>query len=112
MTSAQMLADAAWREQLEALHIADGSVLTDAHGNACLVEQQRLQGNAPAWHERAVEDIKPAVLRGEWQIAPEGMAQPLREQLRQSAAEEQRKNEDFWQDVQNLLHPGRANNVR
>ena len=108
----QMLADAAWREQLEALHIADGSVLTDAHGNACLVEQQRLQGNAPAWHERAVEDIKPAVLRGEWQIAPEGMAQPLREQLRQSAAEEQRKNEDFWQDVQNLLHPGRANNVR
>ena len=107
----QMLADAAWREQLEALHIADGSVLTDAHGNACLVEQQRLQGNAPAWHGRAVEDIKPAVLRGEWQIAPEDMAQPLREQLRQSAAEEQRKNEDFWQDVQNLLHPGRASNV-
>ena len=104
----QMLADAAWREQLEALHIADGSVLTDAHGNACLVEQQRLQGNAPAWHGRAVEDIKPAVLRGEWQIAPEDMAQPLREQLRQSAAEEQRKNEDFWQ---NLLHPGRASNV-
>ena len=108
----QMLADAAWREQLEALHIADGSVLTDAHGNACLVEQQRLQGNAPAWHGRAVEDIKPAVLRGEWQIAPEDMAQPLREQLRQSAAEEQRKNEDFWQDVQNLLHPGRASNVQ
>jgi len=108
----QMLADAAWREQLEALHIADGSVLTDAHGNACLVEQQRLQGNAPAWHGRAVEDIKTAVLRGEWQIAPEDMAQPLREQLRQSAAEEQRKNEDFWQDVQNLLHPGRASNVR
>ena len=107
----QMLADAAWREQLEALHIADGSVLTNAHGNACLVEQQRLQGNAPAWHGRAVEDIKPAVLRGEWQIAPEDMAQPLREQLRQSAAEEQRKNEDFWQDVQNLLHPGRASNV-
>ena len=107
----QMLADAAWREQLEALHIADGSVLTDAHGNACLVEQQRLQGNAPAWHGRAVEDIKPAVLRGEWQIAPEDMAQRLREQLRQSAAEEQRKNEDFWQDVQNLLHPGRASNV-
>ena len=107
----QTLADAAWREQLEALHIADGSVLTDAHGNACLVEQQRLQGNAPAWHGRAVEDIKPAVLRGEWQIAPEDMAQPLREQLRQSAAEEQRKNEDFWQDVQNLLHPGRASNV-
>ena len=107
----QMLADAAWREQLEALHIADGSVLTDAHGNACLVEQQRLQGNAQAWHGRAVEDIKPAVLRGEWQIAPEDMAQPLREQLRQSAAEEQRKNEDFWQDVQNLLHPGRASNV-
>ena len=107
----QMLADAAWREQLEALHIADGSVLTDAHGNACLVEQQRLQGNAPAWHGRAVEDIKTAVLRGEWQIAPEDMAQPLREQLRQSAAEEQRKNEDFWQDVQNLLHPGRASNV-
>ena len=104
----QTLADAAWREQLEALHIADGSVLTDAHGNACLVEQQRLQGNAPAWHGRAVEDIKPAVLRGEWQIAPEDMAQPLREQLRQSAAEEQRKNEDFWQ---NLLHPGRASNV-
>lgn len=104
----QMLADAAWREQLEALHIADGSVLTDAHGNACLVEQQRLQGNAPAWQGRAVEDIKPAVLRGEWQIAPEDMAQPLREQLRQSAAEEQRKNEDFWQ---NLLHPGRASNV-
>jgi len=108
----QMLADAAWREQLEALHIADGSVLTDAHGNACLVEQQRLQGNAPAWHGRAVEDIKTAVLRGEWQIAPEDMAQPLREQLRQSAAEEQRKNEDFWQDVQNLLHPGRASNLR
>ena len=108
----QMLADTAWREQLEALHIADGSVLTDAHGNACLVEQQRLQGNTPAWHGRAVEDIKPAVLRGEWQIAPEDMAQPLREQLRQSAAEEQRKNEDFWRDVQNLLHPGRANNVR
>ena len=108
----QMLADAAWREQFEALHIADGSVLTDAHGNACLVEQQRLQGNAPAWHGRAVEDIKPAVLRGEWQIAPEDMAQPLREQLGQSAAEEQRKNEDFWQDVQNLLHPGRASNVR
>ena len=104
----QMLADAAWRERLEALHIADCSVLTDAHGNACLVEQQRLQGNAPAWHGRAVEDIKPAVLRGEWQIAPEDMAQPLREQLRQSAAEEQRKNEDFWQ---NLLHPGRASNV-
>ena len=108
----QMLADAAWREQLEALHIADGSVLTNAHGNACLVEQQRLQGNAPAWHGRAVEDIKPAVLRGEWQIAPEDMAQPLREQLGQSAAEEQRKNEDFWQDVQNLLHPGRASNVQ
>ena len=108
----QMLADTAWREQLEALHIADGSVLTDAHGNACLVVQQRLQGNAPAWHGRAVEDIKPAVLRGEWQIAPEDMAQTMREQLRQSAAEEQRKNEDFWQDVQNLLHPGRANNVQ
>jgi len=108
----QMLADAAWREQLEALHIADGSVLTDAHGNACMVEQQRLQGNAPAWHGRAVEDIKPAVLRGEWQIAPEDMTQTMREQLRQSAAEEQRKNEDFWQDVQNLLHPGRANNVQ
>ena len=107
----QMLADAAWREQLEALHIADGSVLTDAHGNACLVEQQRLQGNAPAWHGRAVEDIKPAVLRGEWQIAPADTAHALREQLRQSAAEEQRKNEDFWQDVQNLLHPGRASNV-
>ena len=108
----QMLADTAWREQLEALHIADGSVLTDAHGNACLVVQQRLQGNAPAWHGRAVEDIKPAVLRGEWQIAPEDMTQTMREQLRQSAAEEQRKNEDFWQDVQNLLHPGRANNVQ
>lgn len=107
----QMLADAAWREQLEALHIADGSVLTDAHGNACLVEQQRLQGNAPAWHGRAVEDIKPAVLRGEWQIAPADTAHALREQIRQSAAEEQRKNEDFWQDVQNLLHPGRASNV-
>ena len=107
----QMLADTAWREQLEALHIADGSVLTDAHGNACLVVQQRLQGNAPAWHGRAVEDIKPAVLRGEWQIAPEDMTQTMREQLRQSAAEEQRKNEDFWQDVQNLLHPGRASNV-
>jgi len=108
----QMLADTAWREQLEALHIADGSVLTDAHGNACLVVQQRLQGNAPAWHGRAVEDIKPAVLRGEWQIAPEDMAQTMREQLRQSAAEEQRKNEDFWQDMQNLLHPGRASNVQ
>ena len=108
----QMLADAAWREQLEALHIADGSVLTDAHGNACLVVQQRLQGNAPAWHGRAVEDIKPAVLRGEWQIAPADTAHALREQIRQSAAEEQRKNEDFWQDVQNLLHPGRANNVQ
>lgn len=108
----QMLADAAWREQLEALHIADGSVLTNAHGNACLVEQQRLQGNAPAWHGRAVEDIKPAVLRGEWQIAPADTAHALREQLRQSAAEEQRKNEDFWQDVQNLLHPGRTSNVR
>ena len=108
----QTLADAAWREQLEALHIADGSVLTDAHGNACLVEQQRLQGNAPAWHGRAVEDIKPAVLRGEWQIAPADTAHALREQLRQSAAEEQRKNEDFWQDVQNLLHPGRTSNVR
>ena len=108
----QMLADTAWREQLEALHIADGSVLTDAHGNACLVVQQRLQGNAPAWHGRAVEDIKPAVLRGEWQIAPEDTRHALREQLRQSAAEEQRKNEDFWQDVQNLLHPGRANNVQ
>ena len=108
----QMLADAAWREQLEALHIADGSVLTDAHGNACLVEQQRLQGNAPAWHGRAVEDIKPAVLRGEWQIAPADTAQALCKQLRQSAAEEQRKNEDFWQDMQNLLHPGRANNVQ
>ena len=108
----QILADAAWREQLEALHIADGSVLTDAHGNACLVEQQRLQGNAPAWHGRAVEDIKPAVLRGEWQIAPADTAHALREQLRQSAAEEQRKNEDFWQDVQNLLHPGRTSNVR
>ncbi|WP_455003522.1 hypothetical protein [Cardiobacterium hominis] len=107
----QMLADAAWREQLEALHIADGSVLTNAHGNACLVEQQRLQGNAPAWHGRAVEDIKPAVLRGEWQIAPADTAHALREQLLQSAAEEQRKNEDFWQDVQNLLHPGRASNV-
>ena len=108
----QMLADTAWREQLEALHIADGSVLTDAHGNACLVVQQRLQGNAPAWHGRVVEDIKPAVLRGEWQIAPEDTRHALREQLRQSAAEEQRKNEDFWQDVQNLLHPGRASNVR
>jgi|GEM_PF-3096947 len=108
----QTLADAAWREQLEALHIADGSVLTDAHGNACLVEQQRLQGNAPAWHGRAVEDIKPAVLRGEWQIAPADTAQALCKQLRQSAAEEQRKNEDFWQDMQNLLHPGRANNVQ
>lgn len=108
----QILADAAWREQLEALHIADGSVLTDAHGNACLVEQQRLQGNAPAWHGRAVEDIKPAVLRGEWQIAPADTAHALCKQLRQSAAEEQRKNEDFWQDMQNLLHPGRANNVQ
>jgi len=108
----QMLVDADWREQLEALHIADGSVLTNAHGNACLVEQQRLQGNAPAWHGRAVEDIKPAVLRGEWQIAPADTAHALREQLRQSAAEEQRKNEDFWQDVQNLLHPGRTSNVR
>lgn len=106
------LADAAWREKLEALHIADGSLLTDARGNICLVEQQRLQGNAPAWNGRAVEDIKPAVLRGEWQIAPEDMAQPLREQLRQTAAEEQRKNEDFWQDMQNLLHPGRASNVQ
>jgi len=106
------LADAAWREKLEALHIADGSLLTDARGNICLVEQQRLQGNAPAWNGRAVEDIKPAVLRGEWQIAPEDMAQTMREQLRQSAAEEQRKNEDFWQDVQNLLHPGRASNVQ
>ena len=105
------LADAAWREKLEALHIADGSLLTDARGNICLVEQQRLQGNAPAWNGRAVEDIKPAVLRGEWQIAPEDMAQTMREQLRQSAAEEQRKNEDFWQDVQNLLHPGRVNNA-
>ena len=108
----QMLADAAWREQLEALHIADGSVLTDAHGNACMVEQQRLQGNAPAWHGRAVEDIKPAVLRGEWQIAPADTAHALREQIRQSAAEEQRNNEDFWQDMQNLLHPGRTSNVR
>ena len=108
----QMLADTAWREQLEALHIADGSVLTDARGNACLVVQQRLQGNAPAWNGRTVDDIKPAVLRGEWQIAPEDMAQTMREQLRQSAAEEQRKNEDFWQDVQNLLHPGRASNVQ
>ena len=108
----QMLADAAWREQLEALHIADGSVLTDAHGNACMVEQQRLQGNAPAWNGRAVEDIKPAVLRGEWQIAPVDTAQALREQLRQTAAEEQRKNEDFWQDVQNLLYPGRVNNAQ
>ena len=108
----QMLADTAWREQLEALHIADGSVLTDAHGNACLVVQQRLQGNAPAWHGRAVEDIKPAVLRGEWQIAPADTAHALREQIRQSAAEEQRNNEDFWQDMQNLLHPGRTSNVR
>jgi len=46
------------------------------------------------------------------QLAPEDMAQTLREQLRQSAAEEQRKNEDFWQDMQNLLHPGRASNVQ
>lgn len=105
------LADAAWREQLEALHIADGSVLTDAHGNAWLVEQQRLQGNAPAWGGRTVEESKAAVLRGELQLAPENVAQTLREQLRQSAAEEQRKNEDFWQDVQNLLHPGRVNNA-
>ena len=105
------LADAAWREQLESLHIDDGSVLTDAHGNAWLVVQQRLQSNAPAWNGRTVEESKTAVLRGELQLAPEDMAQTLREQLRQSAAEEQRKNEDFWQDVQNLLHPGRVNNA-
>ena len=105
------LADVTWREQLESLHIADGSVLTDAHGNAWLVMQQRLQGNAPAWGGRTVEESKAAVLRGELQLAPEDMAQTLREQLRQNAAEEQRKNEDFWQDVQNLLHPGRANNA-
>ena len=105
------LADAAWREQLEALHIADGSVLTDTHGNAWLVVQQRLQGNAPAWGGCTVEESKAAVLRGELQLAPEDMAQTLREQLRQSAAEEQRKNGDFWQDVQNLLHPGRVNNA-
>lgn len=105
------LADAAWREQLEALHIADGSVLTDAHGNAWLVVQQRLQGNAPAWGGRTVEESKAAVLRGELQLAPENLAQTLREQLRQSATEEQRKNEDFWQNLQNLLHPGRANNA-
>ena len=105
------LADAAWREQLEALHIADGSVLTDTHGNAWLVVQQRLQGNTPQWGGRTVEESKAAVLRGELQLAPEDMAQTLREQLRQNAAEEQRKNEDFWQDVQNLLHPGRANNA-
>ena len=105
------LADAAWREQLEALHIADGSVLTDTHGNAWLVVQQRLQGNTPQWSGRTVEESKTAVLRGELQLAPEDMAQTLREQLRQNAAEEQRKNEDFWQDVQNLLHPGRANNA-
>ena len=105
------LADAAWREQLESLHIADGSVLTDAHGNAWLVVQQRLQGNAPQWGGRTVEESKAAVLCGELQLAPEDMAQTLREQLRQSAAEEQCKNEDFWQDVQNLLHPGRVNNA-
>ena len=105
------LADAAWREQLEALHIADGSVLTDTHGNAWLVVQQRLQGNAPAWGGCTVEESKAAVLRGELQLAPEDMAQTLREQLHQSAAEEQRKNGDFWQDVQNLLHPGRVNNA-
>ena len=105
------LADAAWREQLEALHITDGSVLTDTHGNAWLVVQQRLQGNTPQWSGRTVEESKTAVLRGELQLAPEDMAQTLREQLRQNAAEEQRKNEDFWQDVQNLLHPGRANNA-
>ena len=105
------LADATWREQLESLHIADGSVLTDAHGNAWLVMQQRLQGNAPAWGGRTVEESKTAVLRGELQLAPENVAQTLREQLRQSAAEEQRKNEDFWQDMQNLLHPGRTSNA-
>ena len=105
------LADAAWREQLEALHIADGSVLTDAHGNAWLVVQQRLQGNAPQWGGRTVEESKAAVLRGELQLAPENVAQTLREQLRQSAAEEQRKKEDFWQDLQNLLHPGRTSNA-
>ena len=105
------LADAAWREQLEALHIADGSVLTDTHGNAWLVVQQRLQGNAPAWGGRTVEESKAAVLRGELQLAPENVAQTLRGQLRHSAAEEQRKNEDFWQDVQNLLHPGRTSNA-
>ena len=105
------LADATWREQLESLHIADGSVLTDAHGNAWLVMQQRLQGNAPAWGGRTVEESKAAVLRGELQLAPENVAQTLREQLRQSAAEEQRKNEDFWQDMQNLLHPGRTSNA-
>ena len=105
------LADVTWREQLESLHIADGSVLTDAHGNAWLVMQQRLQGNAPAWGGRTVEESKAAVLRGELQLAPENMAQTLREQLRQSAAEEQRKNEDFWQDMQNLLHPGRTSNA-
>ena len=105
------LADATWREQLESLHIADGSVLTDAHGNAWLVMQQRLQGNAPAWGGRTVEESKAAVLRGELQLAPENVAQTLHEQLRQSAAEEQRKNEDFWQDMQNLLHPGRTSNA-
>ena len=107
----QALADATWREQLESLHIADGSVLTDAHGNVWLVMQQRLQGNAPAWGGRTVEESKAAVLRGELQLAPENVAQTLREQLRQSAAEEQRKNEDFWQDMQNLLHPGRTSNA-
>ena len=86
-------------------------MLTDAHGNAWLVEQQRLQGNAPAWGGRTVEESKAAVLRGELQLAPENVAQTLREQLRQSAAEEQRKNEDFWQDMQNLLHPGRTSNA-
>ena len=105
------LADATWREQLESLHIADGSVLTDAHGNSWLVVQQRLQGNAPAWNGHTVEESKAAVLRGDLQLAPEDMAQTLREQLRQSAAEERRKKEDFWQDLQNLLHPGRTSNA-
>ena len=105
------LADADWREQLESLHIADGSVLTDAHGNSWLVVQQRLQGNAPAWNGHTVEESKAAVLRGDLQLAPEDMAQTLREQLRQSAAEERRKKEDFWQDLQNLLHPGRTSNA-
>ena len=90
--------------QLGSLIAADADLPTAVLANVCAVLKAQF-----GWWWVGFYLVDEA--RGELQLAPEDMAQTLREQLRQNAAEEQRKNEDFWQDVQNLLHPGRANNA-